>query len=480
VNEEIPEIPDAPRPPDGLEHLCVGVLRTEFGRKKSRALKQAMIRLTAEQAAVRRSMAGGAKPWGDRFQEWSDRLTPRFRFAFGTALVFVIALAGWLLWSDIKMRRGIPSDPGAICKLSGSLEARWADKSAKPKLGDAMTGILRLESGVVELTYASGVTVAVEGPAQFKVTRANTLELSSGKISANVPKQARGFTVKSPTASVVDLGTRFGEIVNSDRASEVDVFQGQVQLTPVGSKAGGRWQLSQSQAMIVDTRSAVTATALPETAFPQPNLTVLARPQNCGFDASGRAVPGDVPVNFGYWSGPAFALTGPVQKIRPVEGAGMLQFFSAAANPVRDSEVWQLIDLRPFKKFLASGSVEARLSSMFNRIPGGAGAGDTFGLSLAAFRGAPANAKIFWARRASAALAQADQELITDDDPGTWEKIEVSANLPPETEFVIVDIRALAPKGTDPTVKLFPGHFADLVDFKLCTPLRASSIDTSR
>jgi hypothetical protein len=124
--------------------------------------------------------------------------------------------------------------------------------------------------------------------------------------------------------------------------------------------------------------------------------------------------------------------------------------------------------------------VEAKLSAEFNRIPGDAREGDKFGLTLAAFHGVPGDAKLLWTQRNTAAIALADKELATDNDPVTWEKIEVSAKLPAETDFVIVEIRAVAPKVNAGGTPLFPGHFADRVDLRLITPLQASSIATSR
>jgi len=48
------------------------------------------------------------------------------------------------------------------------MDARWANNSPRPKVGDQVSaGMLKLESGVVELTFASTAKVAVEGPAQF-------------------------------------------------------------------------------------------------------------------------------------------------------------------------------------------------------------------------------------------------------------------------------------------------------------------------
>jgi hypothetical protein len=146
---------------------------------------------------------------------------------------------------------------------------------------------------------------------------------------------------------------------------------------------------------------------------------------------------------------------------------------------LNSSEVWQIIDLRPYRKFLASGLVEGRLSSMFNRIRCDANLAGKFGLSLAAYHGLPREISSPWAQRDSVALAVADKELVADDDPATWKKIEISAKLPAETDFVIIQIRAVAPNAVS-GAKLFPGHFADLVDFKLSTPMRMSSISTSR
>jgi len=44
-----------------------------------------------------------------------------------------------------------------------------------------------LESGVVEITFASTAKIAVEGPAQFKLSSGLAMELQSGKISTDVP-----------------------------------------------------------------------------------------------------------------------------------------------------------------------------------------------------------------------------------------------------------------------------------------------------
>jgi hypothetical protein len=472
MTDETPDLPpSAAHQPDAWELVCTGILRTEFGRRPSRAVNHAILRLAAEEAVAGRPVitANPASRWA-KIHRWISDLPPRPALALGFALLLVAGVSICFLRFQLAGTSHAVSLAG--CTLTDAAAMRWASGSAGLKVGDEIPpGWLQLEAGTVEITFASSAKVAVEGPAQFKLTGGLAMELQAGKISTEVPKKARGFTVKTPTATVVDLGTRFGAIVGGDKSSEVDVFQGHVNLLTTDGKLN---RLSADMAMFVDASGATSARALPETAFPMPNLAVEVRPQNCGFDVSGRTTAGEVPVDFGYWSGLSYSLTGATAEVQPANGPGMLEFFNSATAHHGDSEVWQLMDLRPYKKLLAGGHVEGKLTALFNRVAGEANAAKKFSLTLAAFHGSPAGAKSLWAGRQALALALTEKELVSDDNPETWEPLEVEAKLPPETDFVMVQIRALAPPDS-PNATL-AGHFADLVDLRLCAPMRASSL----
>ena len=88
-------------------------------------------------------------------------------------------------------------------------------------------GALHLRSGLLELTYPSGVVIVVESPARFELRGATTLWLAEGNASAKVPNAAIGFTIETPSVSIVDLGTEFGVSVGA-KSSEVHVFKGEV------------------------------------------------------------------------------------------------------------------------------------------------------------------------------------------------------------------------------------------------------------
>jgi len=89
----------------------------------------------------------------------------------------------------------------------------------------------------------------LEGPVRFEVIDNNRGYLRSGKLTANVPRQATGFSIEMPLAEAIDLGTSFGAYVNSQGDCETHVFEGKV---VVQSRRGGdsqQWQLGATQAL---------------------------------------------------------------------------------------------------------------------------------------------------------------------------------------------------------------------------------------
>ncbi len=90
---------------------------------------------------------------------------------------------------------------------------------------------IRMSSGLMELTFASGVRTLIEGPADIQVTGINQAQLSMGRLVADVPKGAEGFTVNYAGGKVIDLGTEFAMFVPGNReAVEVGVFRGEVEV----------------------------------------------------------------------------------------------------------------------------------------------------------------------------------------------------------------------------------------------------------
>lgn len=96
-----------------------------------------------------------------------------------------------------------------------------------------------LTSGLMEITYLTGAKVILQGPVTYRVDSFNSGVLSVGKLTGVVDaKTAVGFLVRTPTATITDLGTEFGVDVDKSGATRAHVFRGSVRLDPVGAESG--------------------------------------------------------------------------------------------------------------------------------------------------------------------------------------------------------------------------------------------------
>ena len=98
---------------------------------------------------------------------------------------------------------------------------------------------IRLDSGLLEITYEMGATVILQGPAAFQVDD-NGGYLSIGKLTGRLEEKIddsnpqslipNPFVIRTPTAVVTDLGTEFGVEVDKDGFTTSYVFRGEVRL----------------------------------------------------------------------------------------------------------------------------------------------------------------------------------------------------------------------------------------------------------
>lgn len=108
---------------------------------------------------------------------------------------------------------------------------------------------VRFDAGVVEFLTAKGARLVVEAPAEVRFESADKLRVFRGKVAADVPPQAKGFTVLTPNGNAVDLGTRFGVDVPNSGDAEVHVFQGEVIAQAKGAQTKQSLRTGEALAM---------------------------------------------------------------------------------------------------------------------------------------------------------------------------------------------------------------------------------------
>lgn len=143
-----------------------------------------------------------------------------FRQLAATAASLVLLIGGVLWWHDSQqVIATVVNDAGAE-NLSNGTSIR--------------KGLHRFEAGVVELMTSQGARLTIEAPAEFRFESAQRLRMTQGRLSAEVPPSAKGFTVITPSGQAVDLGTRFGVDVPAIGPAEIHVFQGEVVAKAAG------------------------------------------------------------------------------------------------------------------------------------------------------------------------------------------------------------------------------------------------------
>ena len=147
--------------------------------------------------------------------------------------------------------------PSTVGRITGMVDCKWADPSKAPAGYDdvSLGRAFNLESGLMEITYDTGAKVILQGPVTYKM-EANGGYLSVGKLTGKLDKEVGGrgtgdksslqpsafilhpFVIRTPTATVTDLGTEFGVTVSEGGRTQVHVLQGVVEAQ-IASVRGG-------------------------------------------------------------------------------------------------------------------------------------------------------------------------------------------------------------------------------------------------
>lgn len=123
--------------------------------------------------------------------------------------------------------------PRFVATLEKSRNLRFspATKAEMREDGWLKTGLFEIESGAAFIAFNSGATATVEGPASLRIETRNRVFLHQGKLTADVPPAATGFTVNTERMNIVDIGTRFGISVLENGDVEVHVMEGVVEAS---------------------------------------------------------------------------------------------------------------------------------------------------------------------------------------------------------------------------------------------------------
>jgi hypothetical protein len=177
----------------------------------------------------------------------------------------VLLVSAVILYTRISRPTSPPhaAAPAGVAVLAAAADAVWSDPS--PAAGGTLApGLLKLESGMAAIEFTSGARLLLEGPAELELVSTMEADFRGGKLRANVPPPAHGFSITTPSTRVVDLGTTFGLAVHPDGSSLIKVMQGKVELR----RGGNVHPLETDDAAAVDAAGTTATVRIPAEAFP--------------------------------------------------------------------------------------------------------------------------------------------------------------------------------------------------------------------
>lgn len=179
-------------------------------------------------------------------------LRPVVASMVAVAVIFygLFALLSMNLRPAVPSLRGgdvVASSADYVATIKEMSDVRWSKKA--PKFVDKhlrKDASLQIEQGLMKIQTTKGVYLVVQGPADWTMNGDMGISLRKGKLVVRVPKQAIGYTVSTPDARIVDLGTEFGVEVDFRGDTNVQVYKGLVEFTPIASTgaASGKARLA--------------------------------------------------------------------------------------------------------------------------------------------------------------------------------------------------------------------------------------------
>jgi hypothetical protein len=175
-----------------------------------------------------------------------------------------------------------------------------------------------------------------------------------------------------------------------------------------------------------------------------------------------------VPIKTGCWSGDHAEITGAQQGVIPADGTRMFRYLRAdfAGKTTADSyigDLYQLIDLRPYRQEIVDGGAVVQLSAAFNAFAFPADevydcAATIYALDAQTATDGSLN---FGDAPNTEALAMANNShLKLDRLPQTWQMLTAELRLPPNSEFILIRLGVGHGKAVQRRAT-FDGHFVD-------------------
>lgn len=220
-----------------------------------RALLHASLRRSMQRRGLtEEAFSGAAAPSAVPPQSGRRPLFPT-RATGAVLLAAAAALLAFLFWPSK------PEPDPSFATMTSTKAAFWESGDLATAEGSRLgTGTLNLAEGLATLIFDSGAEVVLEAPASLTLVDAMNCSLAYGTAVSDIPDSATGFRIKTPSADVVDYGTRFAVCVfEGTGETHTHVMEGRVQVEDTATQEVVELTTGQRNTVKGKTKSEATA-----------------------------------------------------------------------------------------------------------------------------------------------------------------------------------------------------------------------------
>ncbi|MBN2064501.1 MAG: FecR domain-containing protein [Sedimentisphaerales bacterium] len=137
-----------------------------------------------------------------------------------------------------------------VATLTDQINTAWNNTGISINKGERLVTKQHyaFSSGIIKMEFDQGVSVLMEGPAEFQILSEEKINLKSGKLYARVSDNAVGFSVYTDNAGIIDLGTEFGVWADHEGNTSVHVSKGKTVLIADRNDQATTTEISKGQA----------------------------------------------------------------------------------------------------------------------------------------------------------------------------------------------------------------------------------------